>query len=128
MGVTRLDVINATTAKLRVLASSPATPMAFYGVTAGQDPFGIEWAGGEVYYNSTDYKLYIQTATSGRSTGTWYATQDTLVTTSTSSSTTSSSSSSTSTSSSSTTTSTSSTSSSTTSSSSSSSSTTTSGG
>lgn len=125
MGVTKLDIINATSARAKVLAASPATPMAFYGETAGQDPTGVEWAGGEIYYNSADGKLYIQTATSGRGTGTWYATQDTFVTTSTTSSSSTTSSTTSTSTTSSTTSSTSSTTSSTSSSSTSSSSTTT---
>ena len=89
MGLTNLDVINATTCRVKVAASSPGTPMSFYGETTGQDVGDIEWAGGEVYYNSTDYLLYIQTATSGRGAGTWYKSNDTFVTTSTTTSTTS---------------------------------------
>ena len=125
MGLTNLDVINATTARAKVLAASPSTPMDFYGFTAGQDAGDREWAGGEIYYNSTDYKLYVQTATSGSSTGTWYATQDTFVTSSTSTTTTSSTTTSSTTTSSTSSSTSTSTSSSTTSSSTSSSSTTT---
>jgi len=91
MGLTNLDTINVTTARAKVLAASPSTPMDFYGFKAGQDVGDREWAGGEIYYNSADYKLYIQTATSGSGAGTWYKTTDLFVTTSTSTSTSSTS-------------------------------------
>jgi len=107
MGVTNYDNIDATTANAKYVATTlPATPMAFYGHTAGQDVGISTWQGGELVYKASDGKLYVQTATSGSGAGTWRKTNDAFVTTTTSS-TSSSTSSTTSTTSSSTSTSTS---------------------
>lgn len=125
MGITNLDNINVKTSKVKVGTTVSSTPMAYYGFTAGQDVGDREWMGGELFYNTTDKKLYIQTATSGSSTGTWYKSVDTFATSTTTSSTTSTSTTTSTSSSTSTTTSTSTSTSSSTSTSTSTSSTTT---
>lgn len=129
MGVTKFDNLNAQGASARVVSDLPTTPEGYYGAASG-DVDSVAWRGGEMAYLSTQDRLYIQTATSGR-TATWKRLLETFVTTtstSTSSSSTTTSSSTTSsstTSSSSTTTSTSTSTSSSTSTSTSTSSTTT---
>lgn len=120
--VTKFDTLNAAGGSAKIAASLPTTPEAYYGADTG-DIDSVTWRGGEMLYLSTDNRLYIQQATSGR-TATWKrlltqfatstsTTTTTTTTTSTSSSTTSSSSSTSTSTSSSTTTSTSSTSTST---------------
>lgn len=105
MGVTNFDNINAGTSRFKVVATLPVLPEDYYG-TSIYDVANVEWGGGETCYLSVDNRIYIQTATSGR-TPTWkrLLTQfATTTSTSTSTSTSSTSSSSSSTSSSSTTT------------------------
>ena len=107
MGVTNFDQLDAKIGRIPLGASLPTTPKGYYGNDADEQRVGsTEWKGGEVFYLTTDNRLYVQTATSGI-TATWkrLAAQFATSTTSTSTSTsTSSSTSSSSTSSSSTTT------------------------
>lgn len=86
MGITNLDTINVTTSRAKVGAAVPGTPMAYYGFTASHDVGETGWQGGELFYNTVDGLLYIQTAITGTGAGTWYKTNDTFVTTSTTSS------------------------------------------
>ncbi len=99
MGVTKFDRLNAT-ANIQIVSSLPATPAAYYGISSN-DIDSVEWVSGEQVYHSGDNRMYVQTATSGR-TAVWkrLLTQFNSSTTSSSTSSTSSSTSSTSTSSS----------------------------
>jgi hypothetical protein len=64
--------LNAPIGRIRLVTALPSTPEAYYGgsITLKDD----EWRGGEVCYHNGSgtgaHKLYIQTATSGR-TATW---------------------------------------------------------
>lgn len=64
MGVTKLDEINAAQGRAYLGSNLPTTPSAYYG-SAANDVDSVEWRGGELAFLSTDYRLYIQTATSG---------------------------------------------------------------
>lgn len=101
MGVTKFDKLDAQVGHFASGTSIPTSPSSYYG----GDVDSVEWQGGEVYYNSGDNRLYIQTSTSG-TTAVWKRLLESFATSTTSTSTsTSSTTSSTSTSSSSTTTS-----------------------
>lgn len=97
MGVTNLGDIDALISRAKLGTSLPSTPLAYYGGVAGQDFESDQWKGGELFYDTTNNELNIQTATSGSTTGTWRK-LDTSFATTTSTSTSTSSSSSTSTS------------------------------
>jgi len=101
MGSTGFDIIDAQMGRFKVTGDLSLTPEDYYGADRVRSN---EWAGGEVIFNSGDNRLYIQSATSGR-TPVWKRLLEAFGTSTTSSSTSSSSTStSTSTSSSSTTT------------------------
>lgn len=108
MGVTKIDNLNSIGASAQIGTQLPTAPYIYYG-SAANDVDSVTWRGGEMYYLTTDSRLYVQTATSG-STPIWkrmydaFATTTSTSTSSTSTSTSTSSSSSTSTSTSSTTT------------------------
>ena len=97
---TKFDYLNAIGASAQIGTTLPTAPYLYYGVSSN-DVDSVTWGGGELYYLTTESRLYIQTATSG-TTPTWKRMSDTFATTT---STTTSSSTSTSTSTSSTTTS-----------------------
>ncbi len=97
---TKFDYLNAIGASAKIGTQLPTAPYLYYGVSSN-DVDSVTWGGGELYYLTTESRLYIQTATSG-TTPTWKRMSDTFATTT---STTTSSSTSTSTSTSSTTTS-----------------------
>lgn len=97
---TKFDYLNAIGASAKIGTQLPTAPYIYYGVSSN-DVDSVTWGGGELYYLTTESRLYIQTATSG-STPVWKRMSDTFATTT---STTTSSSTSTSTSTSSTTTS-----------------------
>jgi len=97
---TKFDYLNAIGASAKIGTQLPTAPYIYYGVSSN-DVDSVTWGGGELYYLTTESRLYIQTATSG-TTPTWKRMSDTFATTT---STTTSSSTSTSTSTSSTTTS-----------------------
>lgn len=109
---TTYDNLIARGASVRVMSSLPATADAYYGENVGQAAEPRDWIGGELVYLTTHNKLYMNSATSGR-TATWrrladaFATSTTSTTTSTSTSTSSTTTTSTTTTSSSSTTSTS---------------------
>lgn len=108
MGVTKINYLNSIGASAQIGTQLPTAPYIYYG-TVANDVDSTTWRGGEMYYLTTDSRLYIQTATSG-TTPVWKRMYDTFATTtstssSTSTSTSTSSSTSTSTSTSSTTTS-----------------------
>lgn len=64
MGATKIDNINAGNGTLLRTDSLPLYPYQYYG-SAANDVDSVEWRGGELVYNTTDSRLYIQTATSG---------------------------------------------------------------
>lgn len=97
---TKFDNLNAIGASARIGTQLPTAPYIYFGVSSN-DVDSVLWRGGELYYLTTENRLYIQTATSG-TTPIWKRMYDTFATTT---STTTSSSTSTSTSTSSTTTS-----------------------
>lgn len=77
MGVTKINELRAPQSRAYLAATLPTSPYVYYGLdsTVGQVD-NIEWRGGEIAYNTSDSRLYIQTATSG-TTPTWkrYLTQ-----------------------------------------------------
>lgn len=78
---TGMDLIDAPAGRLKMVTTLPETPEDYYGDSASMQ--NDEWRGGEiVYHNGTgtgSNKLYIQTATSGR-TPTWRRLSDQFVT------------------------------------------------
>lgn len=90
MSITQFTNIDASTARVKVVAAVPTAPATYYGVTAADETDVIEWKGGELAYLSTTSKLYVQTATSGQ-TATWRYLNDTFATTSSTSTSTSTS-------------------------------------
>ena len=101
MGVTSFDQLNAKVGRLKTATTNATTVADYYGE---DNEAGItQWQGGELYYNTSDNRIYVQTATSG-TTATWkrlvtqFATSTTSTSTSSSTSTSTSTSSSTSTS------------------------------
>lgn len=97
MGVTKINNLNSIGASAQIGTQLPTAPYIYYG-TVANDVDSTTWRGGEMYYLTTDSRLYVQTATSG-TTPVWKRMYDTFATTtSTSSSSSTSSSTSTSTS------------------------------
>jgi len=94
---TKFDYLNAIGASAKIGTQLPTAPYLYYGVSSN-DVDSVTWGGGELYYLTTESRLYIQTATSG-TTPTWKRMSDTFATTTTSTTTSSSTSTSTSTSS-----------------------------
>jgi hypothetical protein len=94
---TKFDYLNAIGASAKIGTQLPTAPYIYYGVSSN-DVDSVTWGGGELYYLTTESRLYIQTATSG-STPVWKRMSDTFATTTTSTTTSSSTSTSTSTSS-----------------------------
>lgn len=89
---TKFDYLNAIGASAQIGTTLPTAPYIYYGVSSN-DVDSVIWRGGEMYYLTSQSRLYIQTATSG-TTPVWkrmYDTFATTTTTSTSSSTTSTS-------------------------------------
>jgi len=94
---TKFDYLNAIGASAKIGTQLPTAPYIYYGVSSN-DVDSVTWGGGELYYLTTESRLYIQTATSG-TTPVWKRMSDTFATTTTSTTTSSSTSTSTSTSS-----------------------------
>lgn len=86
------DKLDAQIGRIKVVSGNPSTPRDYYG--GEYDVASTQWQGGEVVYNTTDNRIYVQRNTSG-STAEWRRTanknQFGTTTTSTSTSTTSSS-------------------------------------
>lgn len=104
--MTKFDNLRAKGANAKVSATFPSNAAEYYGGSINEFTDSLEWVGGELLLLTTDYRLYMNTATSGF-TATWARLADafaTSTTTSTTTSTSTSSSTSTSTSTSSTTT------------------------
>lgn len=74
MGVTKIDNLNTAQARVYIGASQPTAPSTYYG-SATNDVDSAEWKGGELYYNTTINKLFVQQNTSG-TTASWYRYQD----------------------------------------------------
>lgn len=89
-----LDKLDAQIGRIKIVTGNPLTPVQYYGSDALIE--NDEWRGGEVVYNSTDKRIYIQAATSG-TTPEWKraSNKETFATTTTSTSTSTSTSSST---------------------------------
>ena len=69
MGITKIGALH--TAQTRVkLSNNPSSPDDYYGTGVGHVD-SRDWRGGEICYNTTDNRYYVQTATSG-TTATWY--------------------------------------------------------
>jgi hypothetical protein len=96
MGVTKINYLNSIGASCQIGTQLPTAPYIYYGTTAN-DVDSTTWRGGEMYYLTTDSRLYIQTATSG-TTSVWKRMYDTFATTTSTSTSSSTSSTSTSTS------------------------------
>lgn len=65
MGVTNLSSLNAIV-RIKLGSQLDITPAAFYEAS-NNDVFVNEWVGGEIMYNTSDNRIYIQTETSGTS-------------------------------------------------------------
>ena len=88
---TKFDNLNPVGSSAEIGTALPLYPWTYYGVSSN-DVDSVTWRGGELYYHSSQNRLYIQTATSG-TTPVWKRMYDTFATTtSTSSSSTSTSS------------------------------------
>lgn len=74
MGVTKIGALNTAQARVYIDSELPTAPSTFYS-TATNDVDSAEWKGGELAYNTTINKLFVQQATSG-TTATWYRYQD----------------------------------------------------
>lgn len=66
MGVTKITELNTAQSRLYLADKLPVTAADYHGA-ASNDVDSVEWKGGELAYNTTDNKLYINTATSGAS-------------------------------------------------------------
>lgn len=77
MGVTKFSELNAPQARSYIAATLPTSPSTFYG-SANNDVDSREWKSGEIAYNTSDNRFYIQTATSG-TTATWKRYLDTTL-------------------------------------------------
>jgi len=86
MGVTKFDQLDGQMGRFKSGNSIPTAPSSYYG----GDVDSTTWQGGEVYYNTGDSRLYIQTATSGV-TAVWKRLLETFATSTTSSTSTSTS-------------------------------------
>ena len=69
MGVTKIDELRAPQSRAYIGSNLPTTPAQYYDA-ASNDVDSVEWRGGEIAYNTSDTRFYIQTATSG-TTPTW---------------------------------------------------------
>lgn len=69
MGVTKFNEFKAPQSRAYLGATLPTTPALYYD-SATNDVDSAEWRGGEIAYNTSDNRFYIQTATSG-TTPTW---------------------------------------------------------
>lgn len=76
---TKFDNLNAIGASAQIGTQLPTAPYIYYGVSSN-DVDSVAWRGGELYYLTTQNRLYIQTATSG-TTPTWKRMYDTFATT-----------------------------------------------
>lgn len=63
MGVTKVDEFNAPQTRVYIAAGLPMSPSVYYNSAGGVD--SLEWKGGEIAYNTTDNRFYIQDLTSG---------------------------------------------------------------
>lgn len=78
--MTKFEELNTLQGCLYLGSSLPTTPSEYYG-SASNDVDSVEWKGGEMAFMngsapaSAQYKLFIQTATSG-TTATWKRRQD----------------------------------------------------
>lgn len=75
---TKFDNLCAAQARVKVLVSLPSAPQTYYG-GAANDVVDAAWKGGELVFNSSDNRLYLQTATSGTA-ATWKRFLDAAVT------------------------------------------------
>ena len=66
MGVTKINELNTAQSRVYLANRLPATAADYHGA-ASNDVDSVEWKGGEIAYNTTDNKFYINTATSGAS-------------------------------------------------------------
>ena len=96
MSATKFDNLSASLSKAKVGSTWIATAAQYYGQNTG-DVDSVAWVGGELWFDTSVNRLYVQTATSGTAAA-WKRLADTFATT-TSTSTTSTTSTSTSTSS-----------------------------
>lgn len=64
MGVTKFDNLNATNASAKMGTSLPTYPYEYYGASQ-YDVDSTEWRGGELYYHTSENRLYVQQSTSG---------------------------------------------------------------
>lgn len=69
MGVTKIDELNAPQSRAYLGAALPLLPYQYYN-SAINDVDSVEWRGGEIAYNTSDNRFYIQTSTSG-TTASW---------------------------------------------------------
>lgn len=69
MGITKIDELKTSQARLR-LGANPSDPKVYYGTGVG-DVDSVEWRGGELSFNTSDNRLYVQLNTSG-TTADWY--------------------------------------------------------
>ena len=76
MGLTKVDELKVPQARV-YLGANPIYPYQYYGV-GENDVDSCEWRGGEMVYNTSDSRFYIQTATSGK-TATWKRLLETAV-------------------------------------------------
>lgn len=79
---TGMDLIDAPAGRLKMVTTLPQTPEDYYGASTTLQ--NNEWRGGEIVYHSGNsgtgsQKIYIQTATSGR-TPVWRRCVDQFVT------------------------------------------------
>lgn len=65
MGITKIDELNAPQSRAYIGAALPTVPYKYYD-SAINDVDSVEWIGGEIAYNTSDSRFYIQTATSGK--------------------------------------------------------------
>ena len=66
--VTQTGQLNAPVGRVKLVSALPTTVVGYYG--GSQALRDDEWRGGEIVFHTGDNRLYIQTATSGK-TATW---------------------------------------------------------
>jgi len=69
MGTSKVNELKAPQSRAYQAATLPTTPAAYYDA-ATNDVDSVSWRGGEIAFNTSDNRFYIQTATSG-TTPTW---------------------------------------------------------
>ena len=90
MSYTKYDNLIARGASVPKRDTFPANAEEYYGVNVAEND-ALDWEGGEMFFYTTDSRLYLNSATSGR-TATWRRLADALDTSTTSSTTTTTSS------------------------------------